>query len=134
MDATDDWTRRHCDRVSELCGLIGLELGLDRARTEQLRLAGSLHDVGKVGIPSAIAQKPGALDAAERAVMQRHPELGERIVRTAGLEEPARWILHHHERVDGDGYPSGLSGDEIPLESRIILVADTFEAITADRP
>jgi HD-GYP domain-containing protein (c-di-GMP phosphodiesterase class II) len=99
-----------------------------------MRLAGLLHDVGKIGVPDAILNKPAALTDDEFAVMRQHAVLGYEIVESAGLPEQAGWVRHHHERIDGTGYPDGLSGDEIPLESRIILVADSFEAMTSDRP
>jgi diguanylate cyclase (GGDEF)-like protein len=134
VDAKDVGTRDHCETVSALCVLIGQGLGLEGERLEQLRLAGLLHDVGKIGIPDIVLQKPVALDTDERQAMSGHVSIGHAIVVAAGLEEEADWILHHHEHFDGSGYPEGLEGSGIPLESRIILVADAFEAMTADRP
>jgi diguanylate cyclase (GGDEF)-like protein len=134
VDAKDSYTRSHCETVAELCVTIAAELHIDPQRVEQLRLAGLLHDVGKIGVPDTILQKPGPLTEAEYEIMKTHSPLGHSIVSGAGLAEEARWILHHHERLDGHGYPHGLRGDEIPLESRIILVADAFEAMTSDRP
>lgn len=134
MDVKDSSTRRHCGAVSELCDRIAIVLELDRRTRESLTLAAGLHDVGKLLIPDAILQKPGRLDARELHVMRRHPDLGARILRTAGLLGIARFVRHHHERIDGRGYPSGLRGEQIPLESRIIFVADAFEAMTAERP
>jgi putative nucleotidyltransferase with HDIG domain len=134
VDAKDAGTRNHCETVSELCVLIGQALGLDAERIERLRLAGLLHDVGKIGVSDGILQKPGRLDADEATEMNSHVRIGQAIVASAELEEEARWVLHHHEHFDGSGYPDGLRGDEIPPESRIILVADAFEAMTADRP
>ena len=134
VDAKDAYTHSHCETVSELCAMIGQELGLPRERIARLRLAGLLHDVGKIGITDSILQKPGRLTDEEYRVMQTHTRLGHAIVSAAERPLEASWILHHHERVDGSGYPDGLRGDQIPLESRIILVADAFEAITADRP
>jgi HD-GYP domain-containing protein (c-di-GMP phosphodiesterase class II) len=93
-----------------------------------------LHDVGKIGTPDRILNKPGPLTAEEYEVIKQHPVKGWEIARDATLEEEAIWILHHHERIDGKGYPQGLAGDQIPLEARIILVADAVEAITSDRP
>jgi len=133
VDAKDSSTRSHCETVSELCSQIATELGLDDQRIAKLRLAGLLHDVGKIGVPDAILKKPARLTDEEFEIMKTHSTLGHRIVGGTELEEEAGWILHHHERVDGGGYPVGLSADQIPLESRIILVADAFEAITADR-
>jgi diguanylate cyclase (GGDEF)-like protein len=134
VDAKDAYTHSHCETVSELCALIGHELGLEPDRVANLRTAGLLHDVGKIGIPDRILQKPQALTDEEFDVMKRHAQLGHEIVMAAERPIEAGWILHHHERIDGNGYPSGLAGEQIPLESRIILVADAFEAITADRP
>ena len=134
VDAKDASTRNHCETVAELCVRIAEELGLDGDRLGKLRLAGLLHDVGKIGIADAILQKPGALDDDESEIMRRHADIGHNIITAAELKDEALWVLHHHERVDGTGYPHGLEGDQIPLESRIILVADTYEAITSDRP
>jgi diguanylate cyclase (GGDEF)-like protein/putative nucleotidyltransferase with HDIG domain len=134
VDAKDAGTRSHCETVSELCALVGEELGLDADRVERLRLAGLLHDVGKIGVADRILRKPGPLDPDEAAAMSGHVHVSHAVVEAAELEEEARWVLHHHEHVDGSGYPHGLRGDEIPLESRIIFVADAFEAMTAERP
>ena len=134
VDAKDSYTRSHCQTVSQLCGLIGTELGLDAGRLTRLRLAGLLHDVGKIGVPDAILNKPAKLSDEEYEHMKRHSLLGYDIVQAADMELEARWVRHHHERFDGGGYPDGLAGEEIPLESRVILVADAFEAMTSDRP
>jgi diguanylate cyclase (GGDEF)-like protein len=134
VDAKDSYTRSHCQTVSQLTAVIGAELGLSEERIARLRLAGLLHDVGKIGVPDAILNKPAKLTDEEYEQMQRHSLLGFEIVDAAGLPEEARWVRHHHERVDGRGYPDRLSGQEIPLESRVILVADAFEAMTSDRP
>jgi diguanylate cyclase (GGDEF)-like protein len=134
VDAKDVGTRNHCETVSELCVLIGQGLGLDAERIERLRLAGLLHDVGKIGVSDRILRKPGRLNADEAAEMSNHVRIGHAIVASAELDEEARWVRHHHEHFDGSGYPDGLRGDEIPPESRIILVADAFEAMTSDRP
>jgi diguanylate cyclase (GGDEF)-like protein len=134
VDAKDSYTRSHCETVAELCVLIASELDLDAERVARIRIAGLLHDVGKIGISDAILQKPAALTAEEAAVMRTHPDLGAHIVSAAELYEEAGWILHHHERLDGRGYPDGLCGVDVPLESRIIMVADAFEAMTSDRP
>jgi diguanylate cyclase (GGDEF)-like protein/putative nucleotidyltransferase with HDIG domain len=134
VDAKDAGTRNHCETVAAISALIAHRLGLDNDRIERVRLAGLLHDVGKIGIADAILQKPEKLLREERAIMSTHTTIGHAIVSATDLEEEARWVLHHHERWDGAGYPHGLSGEDIPLESRIILVADAFEAITSDRP
>jgi diguanylate cyclase (GGDEF)-like protein len=134
VDAKDSYTRSHCQTVSQLCGLIGAELGFDTGRLTRMRLAGLLHDVGKIGVPDAILNKPAKLTDDEYEHMKRHSLLGYDIVQAADMEVEARWVRHHHERFDGAGYPDGLAGDDIPLESRVILVADAFEAMTSDRP
>lgn len=134
VDAKDSYTRSHCQTVSALCVVIATELGLGAEGLARLRLAGLLHDVGKIGIPDSILHKPGALTDAEYKQMQSHSVLGAAILEAADMPVEARWVRHHHERIDGNGYPDRLAGDEIPLESRIILVADAFEAMTSDRP
>ena len=134
VDAKDSYTRSHCQTVSQLCAAIATELGLEGERVARIRLAGLLHDVGKIGVPDAILNKPAALTDEEFEVMKRHSLLGGDIVAAAEMHEEARWVRHHHERFDGSGYPAALEGEEIPLESRIILVADAFEAMTSDRP
>ena len=134
VDAKDSYTRSHCETVSEICALVADELGLGADRIEAVRLAGLLHDVGKIGVADAILRKPDRLTEEEFEAMKTHAQLGHGIVLGAELDEQAEWILHHHERPDGRGYPHGLEGDAVPLESRIILVADAFEAMTSDRP
>ena len=109
-------------------------LGLAPARVDRQQAAGVLHDLGKLGIADAILHKPGALTDAEWKEMTRHPEIGARILEHAGLRDIAAWVLAHHERLDGRGYPFGLAADEIPLEARILAVADAYEAMIADRP
>ncbi len=99
-----------------------------------MRLAGLLHDVGKIGVADAILQKPGSLAPEELSAMTEHVEIGHAILLAAELPIEAHWVLHHHERIDGRGYPTGLSGASIPVESRIIAVADAFEAMTGTRP
>ncbi len=134
VDAKDSYTRSHSETVAQLCALMGEVLGFEGAGLEQLRLAGLLHDVGKIGIADAILQKSSRLTTAEYEVMKTHTTLGYKIVCGAELEQEAEWILHHHEQPDGRGYPDALRGEKVPLESRVILVADAFEAITSDRP
>lgn len=134
VDAKDSYTRSHCETVSQLCVLIGERLGMATDDVERLRLAGLLHDVGKIGVPDSILQKPAALTDEEYEEMKSHSTLGASIVAAAQLTEEAKWVRHHHERLDGRGYPAGLQGSEIPLQSRIIFVADAFEAMTSDRP
>src|SRR4051794_4405861 len=134
VDAKDSYTRSHCQTVSQLAATIAAELGFTGERLARMRLAGLLHDVGKIGVPDAILNKPAKLTDEEYAVMKRHSLLGCDIVRAADMPVEARWVRHHHERFDGRGYPDGLAGEEIPLESRIILVAAAYEAMTSDRP
>jgi putative nucleotidyltransferase with HDIG domain len=134
VDAKDSYTRSHCQTVSQLCAAIAIELGVDGDRLARIRLAGLLHDVGKIGVPDAILNKPAPLTDDEYEQMKRHALLGCDIVEAADMPDEARWVRHHHERFDGAGYPDGLAAHEIPLESRIILVADAFEAMTSDRP
>jgi diguanylate cyclase (GGDEF)-like protein len=134
VDAKDTYTRSHSETVSNLCVLIGAGLGLGADRIGKLRTAGLLHDVGKIGTPDAILNKPAGLTEVEYETIKQHPVLGEGILRAADLEEEANWVRHHHERPDGAGYPDGLYGEDVPLESRIIGVADAFEAMISDRP
>lgn len=134
VDAKDNYTGKHSQAVSELVQGIGEHLGLEAEVIEQLRLAGLLHDLGKVAIPDSILQKSEALDAEEEIVLREHPEIGFRLLEDAGVAPVHEWVRHHHESWDGSGYPLGLAGEAIPLGSRIILVADAFHAMTSDRP
>ena len=134
VDAKDSYTRSHCQTVAQLSVVIAMELGLERERLVRIRLAALLHDVGKIGVPDSILQKPAALTHDEYEVMKGHSELGAAIIEAAGMPAEAHWVRHHHERLDGTGYPAGLGDGEIPLESGIIHVADAFEAMTSDRP
>jgi diguanylate cyclase (GGDEF)-like protein len=134
VDAKDAGTRNHSETVSEICVAVGSRLGIAGDRLEHLRLAGLLHDVGKIGVSDTILAKKTALTVSERAELQLHTTVGHSILTSAELHDEALWVLHHHERFDGDGYPTGLAGDVIPLEARIIAVADAFEAMTGTRP
>jgi len=134
VDTKDSYTRSHSETVAELCALVATKLGLSREQVAATRLAGLVHDVGKIGVPDAILHNPAQLDEDEYAIIKTHSALGHKILDGTDLTEQAPWVLHHHERLDGGGYPGGLVGDEIPLESRIIHVADAFEAMTSDRP
>jgi diguanylate cyclase (GGDEF)-like protein/putative nucleotidyltransferase with HDIG domain len=133
LDLRDSGTASHSQTVGRLAALIAKALGFDDARVERIRLAGMLHDIGKIGIPDWILHKPGKLDEAEWAEIKKHPEMGARIAASAKLDDISEWILCHHERVDGRGYPGGLPEDEIPVEARILAVADAYEAMTSDR-
>jgi putative nucleotidyltransferase with HDIG domain len=125
----------HAGAVAELAVGIALELGWDDERRTLLRLAATLHDVGKVAISDAILHKPGRLTWRERAEMRRHPVIGEEIVRGIDFLGDARTVVRsHHERWDGGGYPDGLHGKRIPLAARVFAVADAFDALTSDRP
>jgi diguanylate cyclase (GGDEF)-like protein len=134
VDARDPSTANHSQIVSMLAEAIGTTLELDQPTIEHLRLAGLLHDLGKIGMPEAILKAPRRLTDEEYAIIKRHPEFGFSLLDGLGIQPLDEWVLHHHEHWDGSGYPDGLSGEEIPLGARIILVADAFEAITADRP
>jgi HD-GYP domain-containing protein (c-di-GMP phosphodiesterase class II) len=134
VDAKDVGTRSHSETVAQLCVAIGERLQIDPIGLERVRLAGLLHDVGKIGVADAILQKPGSLAPDELSAMTEHVEIGHAILLAAELPIEAHWVLHHHERIDGRGYPTGLSGASIPVESRIIAVADAFEAMTGTRP
>jgi diguanylate cyclase (GGDEF)-like protein/putative nucleotidyltransferase with HDIG domain len=133
LDMRDVGTARHSQTVGRYAELIARRLGLGDARVERIRAAGVLHDIGKLGVADAVLKKPGALTDEEWADMRRHPELGARILDHANLRDISAWVLAHHERIDGRGYPHGLAGADIPLEARILAVADAYEAMTADR-
>jgi hypothetical protein len=135
VEAKDENTRGHNTRVAELAVQIGraMELPTDKLRT--LARAGLLHDVGKIGIPDAILNKPGSLDPDEWTTIKRHPALGHEILmRVPSLRREAEIVIAHHERIDGSGYPRGLRGEQIPLEARILAVADTYDVLISDRP
>jgi HD-GYP domain-containing protein (c-di-GMP phosphodiesterase class II) len=121
--------------MAQLCEQVALELGWTRSQAALLRQAVVLHDVGKIGLPDEILRKPSALTEEDWATVREHPLIGERILRTVpGLEAVATAVRHEHERWDGEGYPDGLAGEDIPLASRITLVCDAFHAMTSDRP
>ncbi len=133
LDLRDPRTARHSQTVGRHAERLATALGWSPVRVERIRIAGVLHDIGKLGLPDAILHKPDRLDAAEWTEIERHPEMGARILDHANLRDVAAWVRCHHERVDGTGYPRRLAGDEIPLEARILAVADAYEAMTADR-
>jgi putative two-component system response regulator len=133
----DDATGKHTDRVGELCGLIAVELGLPHERANLISRTATLHDLGKVAIADEVLLKTGPFDDSERDIMRKHAALGAKLLSggTSELVQMAEEIaLFHHERWDGDGYPCGLEGDEIPLTARIVAVADAFDALTHIRP
>ena len=133
VDLRDTYTGSHSARVADLAARVAARLGLDQEQIELARLAGSLHDLGKLAIPEEILRKPGPLTGPERLVLERHPQIGFRMLDSLGIEPVADWILHHHERWDGRGYPDRLPGTEIPLGARIIFVVDAYDAMTSDR-
>ncbi|WP_331717328.1 HD-GYP domain-containing protein [Yinghuangia sp. ASG 101] len=134
VEVKDGYTRAHSERVAVASVLIARQLGLPKQRVVSLRYAALLHDVGKLGVPTRLLTKSGPLDADERETIQRHPQCGADLVRDLEfLGEGRDGILHHHERMDGRGYPSGLRGDAIPEFARIIAVADAFDAMTSTR-
>ena len=135
IDMRDDYPGQHSESVGHLARKVGQRLGMKGAELWLLELAGRLHDVGKIGVPDAILNKPGPLEAHEWEVMRRHAELGaEMIAKVPGLEPVAPLVRSHHERWDGSGYPDGLAREEIPLASRVIAACDCFHAMTAARP
>jgi diguanylate cyclase (GGDEF)-like protein len=134
LDIRDTGTTGHSHTVGRLCELTAKRLGLPPERVERVGLAGVLHDVGKIGVSDRLLTKPGPLDTDEWQQIRTHPEIAARLLADPELDDLRSWILAHHERPDGEGYPAGLSGDEIPLEAHIVAVADAYEAMTADRP
>ncbi|MEV8016310.1 HD-GYP domain-containing protein [Streptomyces sp. NPDC086554] len=134
VDIKDRYTRGHSERVGRASVMIARELGMADERVESLRFAGILHDVGKLGVPTRLLRKDGPLTPQERRVIELHPEYGHEMVRGIGfLGEARAAILHHHERIDGSGYPYGLVGRQIPEFARVVAVADAFDAMTSTR-
>jgi putative nucleotidyltransferase with HDIG domain len=135
LDARDQYTAGHSAAVAIYARDIATRLGLDPREQQLAHLCGLVHDIGKIGLPPGLLEKPGALTLEERRQMEEHSVIGERILaKVDDYAEIARIVRHHHERVDGQGYPDGLLGDDIPLLSRIISVADAYNAMTSDRP
>jgi two-component system, cell cycle response regulator len=133
LDLRDNGTADHSRTVGRYCRLIAAELGLPPERVRRVEVAGILHDIGKMGLPDAILQKAGPLGKAELAKIRTHPEIGAQILSGRGLEDLRRWVVAHHERPDGTGYPAGLPDAQIPLEAKILAVGDSYEAMTANR-
>jgi putative two-component system response regulator len=134
VDAKDPHTRTHSERVTRLVLRLGRTLELPDERLNLLEFAAMMHDVGKIGIPDAVLRKPGSLTPDERALIETHPVRGAEILqKVKALREAASIVRHHHERIDGGGYPDQLAGVSIPPLSRMLAVADTYEAMTADR-
>jgi putative nucleotidyltransferase with HDIG domain len=135
LDARDRYTAGHSAAVAIYARDIATRMGLDQHERDLAHLCGLVHDIGKIGLPAGLLEKPGALTLEERREMQRHSEIGERILANVDTyAEIAAVVRHHHERVDGQGYPDGVAAIDIPLLSRIIAVADAYNAMTSDRP
>jgi putative nucleotidyltransferase with HDIG domain len=135
IEARDPYTRGHSARVTELALAVARRLGWSEERLASLRVGGPLHDIGKLGVSNAVLRKAGRLDEVEFAQIREHPKIGARIlVRVAAFREAIPYVLYHHERWDGSGYPTGKAGEEIPVEARVLAVADAFDAMTSDRP
>jgi putative two-component system response regulator len=136
VEAKDSYTQGHTQRVADMAVLLGKKMNLTDDEVAALRVGGILHDIGKIGIPRDVLNKPGPLTAEEWDVMKQHPDIGHRIClplkRTLGLA--LDMIQHHHEKLDGSGYPEGLQGDEISTVARIMAVVDIYDALVTDRP
>jgi putative nucleotidyltransferase with HDIG domain len=135
LEANDEYTSSHARWITDMALQVGRELGMDAKALKRLELGALFHDIGKIGVPEAILAKPGPLSDEEWKVVRLHPELGARILAPIErLEQVCEIVRHCHEHWDGSGYPSSLAGEEIPLESRVILVCDAYHAMTTDRP
>ncbi len=134
VDAKDPYTRGHSQRVAGYAVAIAAALGFQDADVERIRLAGQLHDVGKIGVPDAVLMKSGGLDDAEFALLRQHAVIGERMLSAVpSLQDILPAVRHHHEHYDGRGYPDGLAGDALPADAAILAVADAFDAMTSSR-
>jgi diguanylate cyclase (GGDEF)-like protein/putative nucleotidyltransferase with HDIG domain len=134
LDVRDTGVAGHAHAVGDYAELIARELGFPAEHVERVRLAGVLHDIGKTGVSDRLMSKPGPLDPDEWRSIRTHPEIGARLLAHPDLEDLRDWVLAHHERPDGKGYPHGLEGDDIPIEARILAVADAYEAMISERP
>ena len=135
IEAKDKYTDGHTRRVGTISKILGEKLGLSEEKLNYLEISGIIHDIGKVGVPESILGKPGKLTDEEYEIIKRHSEIGETIVKPLGsLRSCLQPIRHHHEKLNGSGYPDGISGDDITIETRIIGVADIFDALYSDRP
>jgi HD-GYP domain-containing protein (c-di-GMP phosphodiesterase class II) len=135
LELRDPSSRGHAARVTALAEVVALRLGWNEQRLETLRVGAQLHDIGKVVIPTSVLCKPGPLDDDELAQIRLHPAAGARLLTRVGAARAALpCVLYHHERWDGDGYPTGLAGDDIPVEARLLAAVDAFDAMTSVRP
>ena len=135
LDARDPYTYSHSWRVAELSTMIAKNMNFSKEKIDIIHLAARLHDIGKIGVPDRLLTKPGKLTKRETFFFQTHPVIGYNIARRIKIfKDISKFILYHHERFDGLGYPEGVKGKNIPLDSRIMAVADTFDAITSNRP
>ena len=135
LEAKDEYSSGHSQRVAEISVAIAAELGLSKPEIEQIRLAGLIHDIGKIGVKEAVLNKPGKVTDKEFQHILSHSSIGEHILTPIVEDEVIlKAVRHHHERYDGDGYPDGLAGEKIPLAARILAVADTYDAIISGRP
>lgn len=135
IEGKDPYTQGHCERLAEYSTRLGEHLGLPAQDIKALSQAGIVHDIGKVSVPDSILLKPGRLTRAERIVVERHPAVGERICAPLkSFQSLLPIIRHHHEKMDGSGYPDGLKGEEIPMTARVLQVVDVYDALTTERP
>ncbi len=134
LDLKDLKTGLHATRLAEWAVRVAEQLGVGPEELRDIEFASLLHDIGKIGVPDAVLQKPGRLNDEEQATVRKHPEYGWAILKSVpGFERTSLLVLHHHERVDGTGYPAGLAGEEIPLGSRIVAIVDAFDAMISNR-
>jgi len=134
VDAKDAYTCGHSERVAMVSKMLAQEVGLTEQEVDRIYMAGLLHDVGKIGVPESVLQKPGRLTVEEFEQMKRHPVIGAHILQDVKqIKDIIPGVLHHHERFDGKGYPGGLAGRDIPLMGRLICLADCFDAMTTTR-
>ncbi len=135
LEAKDLYTYGHSTRVAEMAYALGKILGMSEKELKQIHIAGDLHDIGKIGVPDSVLNKPGKLELNEWELMKKHPFIGYNILSKANtFKDISEVVLYHHERWDGKGYPKGLKEEEIPLASRILAVCDSVDAMKSDRP
>jgi putative nucleotidyltransferase with HDIG domain len=135
IEARDPYMRGHSARVTRLAETIARRLGWSEERLASLRAGGRLHDIGKLGVSDDVLSKEGRLDEDEFAEIREHPKIGAKLLlRLTAFREALPYVLYHHERWDGNGYPSGKAGENIPVEARVLAIADAFDAMTSDRP